>query len=264
MISAKINPPNADANPVSIERPSLQWLGLEPWRAALEFGSHSLSRSPRGFKSDGHPVIIFPGMATGATAVSPLRRYCEDLGYAAADWGWGLNAGPQGDMERWLAELTRHIADMLEPFEQTATLIGWSLGGIYAREVGKKLAPKVRQIVTLGTPFNAADDHTRVGWIYQLLNGNAPALTTQLSTQLRSAPPIPTTSIYSRSDGVVAWQTCLHDELAKQQGQVEDIEVNGSHLGLGWNNKALRVIADRLAQPPGNWRRYEDSSDQSR
>ena len=114
-------------------------------------------------KADGHPVIIFPSMATGRISVSPLRRYCENLGYAASDKGWGLNAGPQGDIDRWLAELAAHTADMLAPFDQSATLIGWSLGGVYAREVAKRLSSKVRQVITLGTPFNASEDHTPGG-----------------------------------------------------------------------------------------------------
>ena len=79
-----------------IERPSISLLGLEPTPAALEFGSHAIARSPRGVKADGHPVIIFPGMATGRISVSPLRRYCENSGYAASYGGLGLERGPAG------------------------------------------------------------------------------------------------------------------------------------------------------------------------
>ena len=246
------------ASPIApqIDRPSLSLFGLEPLRAAMEFGSHSLSRAPQVTGVDGHPVIIFPGMATGRISVSPLRRYCEQLGYAATDWGWGLNTGPQGDVSRWLAELAAHTADMLAPFDQSATLIGWSLGGVYAREVAKQLGSQVRQVITLGTPFNAAEDHTRVGWIYRLLSGESPAIERALSEQLRRAPPMPTTSIYSRSDGVVAWETCTHDAASLATPHVQDIEVNGSHLGLGWNPAVLQIVADRLAQDPQRWRPY--------
>ena len=233
--------------------------GLEPWRAAVEFGSHALSRNPKALGSDGHPVIIFPGMATGGMSVSPLRRHCEQLGYAAADWGWGVNSGPQGNVDRWLQELSAHTNDMLAPFEQSATLIGWSLGGIYAREVAKKLGRRVRQVITLGTPFNASQDHTRVGWIYQWLSGKQISFDAQLSQRLRTAPAVPTTSIYSRTDGVVAWQTCRHDESINQRrAQIEDIEVRSSHIGLGWNAGVLRIVADRLAQRPGQWRKYAE------
>jgi predicted alpha/beta hydrolase family esterase len=240
-----------------IERPSLALLGLEPWRAAAEFVSHKLVRRTPAVAGDGHPVIIFPGMGTDGTAVAPLRRHCEALGYAAADWGLGYNTGPQGDVDGWLKDLAAHTASMLAPFEQSATLIGWSLGGLYARELAKQLWPQVRQVITIGTPFNAAADHTHVGWIFRLLSGAAPAYDAALSARLRSAPPVPTTSIYSRSDGVVAWQTCRHDEAAGQDSNIEDIEIKGSHIGMGWNPAVLRVVADRLGQAPGHWRPYQ-------
>jgi pimeloyl-ACP methyl ester carboxylesterase len=237
-----------------IQRPSLTLLGFEPWRAAFEFASHKLGRKDDPVAlGDGHPVIIFPGMASDGTATAPLRHHCESLGYRAFDWGRGFNTGPQGNIDTWLAELAAHTARMLAPFGQSATLIGWSLGGLYAREVAKLLGPKVRQVITIGTPFNASADHTNVGWIFRLLNGASPKFDPALSARLRRAPEVPTTSIYSRSDGVVAWQTCLHDAVSHD---VQDVEVRGSHIGLGWNPAVLRVVADRLAQRPGHWRPY--------
>ena len=239
---------------LAIERPSLALLGFEPWRAAFEFASHKLGRKGVPVApGDGHPVIIFPGMASDGTATAPLRQHCESLGYKAFDWGRGFNTGPQGSIDTWLAELAAHTARMLAPFDQSATLIGWSLGGLYAREVAKLLGPKVRQVITIGTPFNASADHTNVGWIFRLLNGASPKFDPALSARLRRAPEVPTTSIYSRSDGVVAWQTCLHDAVSHD---VQDVEVRGSHIGLGWNPAVLRVVADRLAQRPGHWRPY--------
>ena len=100
-----------------IERPSLALLGLEPWRAAFEFVAHKLARDTTAGAGDGHPVIIFPGLGTDGTAVAPLRRHCESLGYAAADWGRGYNIGPQGDLDAWLAALAAHTAEMLSSFE---------------------------------------------------------------------------------------------------------------------------------------------------
>jgi pimeloyl-ACP methyl ester carboxylesterase len=237
-----------------IERPSLKLLGTEPWRAALEFLSHQFSPRPARPSGDGHPVVIFPGLAADGATVAPLRRHCEALGYTAFDWGEGRNTGPQGDVNDWLAALAARISGSLSGFEQSATLIGWSLGGLYAREIAKLLPTQVRQVITIGTPFNASADHTNVGWLYRLLGGSAAAFDTELSLRLRSAPPVPTTSIYSRSDGIVAWQTCLHDDAA--EAQVQDVEIDGSHIGMGWNPAALAIIADRLALPPGQWRAY--------
>jgi pimeloyl-ACP methyl ester carboxylesterase len=240
-----------------IDRPSLTLLGTEPWRAAIEFLSHKLS-SPLGVASgDGHPVVIFPGLGTDGTAVAPLRAHCQALGYDAFDWGEGFNTGPQGDIDEWLAELAARVSASLSGFDQSATLIGWSLGGLYARELGKLLEPHVRQVITIATPFNATGDHTNVGWLYRLLGGNRAAFDPVLSERLKTAPPVPTTSIYSRSDGVVAWQTCLHD---RPSSEVQDIEIHGSHIGMGWNKAALAIIGDRLAQRPGKWRPYSPAA----
>jgi pimeloyl-ACP methyl ester carboxylesterase len=227
-----------------ISRPSLALLGTEPWRAAYEFAQHKIARKTPVPPGDGHPVIVFPGLATDGAAVAPLRDYCEMLGYSAMDWGRGFNTGPQGDIDIWLAELADHVTGLLAGHSQRATLIGWSLGGIYARELGKLMAPRLRQVITIGTPFNGPADHTNAGWLFRLLNGSAPARDPALRLRLRTPPALPTTSIYSRSDGVVAWQSCRHD---KTRAQVRDVEVKGSHIGMGWNPAVLRVVAQRLA-----------------
>lgn len=245
--------PSHPAIPGPIQRPSLVLLGTEPWRAAFEFVSHKINRRRPGQRGDGHPVVIFPGLGADATSLAPLLKHCQTLGYTAFDWGRGFNTGPKGDVDQWLSDLAGHTAARLAGFDQKASLIGWSLGGLYAREIAKLLPPAVRQVITIGTPFNAGADYTHVGWIYRLLSGNGAKYDAALSQRLRTAPPVPTTSVYSRSDGVVAWQTCRHDVVSKR---VEDIEVNGSHIGLGWNREVLGVVADRLAQRPGQWRPY--------
>jgi predicted alpha/beta hydrolase family esterase len=242
----------ADMNrTTAIRRPSLALLTTEPCRAAFEFFSHALTKTPQQPHADGHPVIIFPGLASSGTAVLPLKRYCEALGYHAFDWGRGFNSGPKGDVDEWIHTLAEHTADLIAPLGRRATLIGWSLGGLYAREVAKLVGPQIRQVITIGTPFNTERDHSNVGWLFRLLSGTRPAFDAALSARLRTPPQVPTTSIFSRSDGVVAWQTCVHDVAFKQ---VEDIEVRGSHIGMGWNPAVLKVVADRLAQRPGRWK----------
>jgi pimeloyl-ACP methyl ester carboxylesterase len=247
---------NTATKQIPIQRPSISLLGVEPWRAAMEFVSHKLAGPEATPVGDGHPVVIFPGLGTDGSAVAPLRQHCAALGYEAFDWGEGFNTGPKGDVDQWLSELASRVSKSLREFDQTATLIGWSLGGLYARELGKLLEPQVRQVITIATPFNAQDDHTNVGWLYRLLGGEHAPFDPVMSQRLKTPPPLPTTSIYSRSDGIVAWQTCLHD---RTSSQVQDIEIHGSHIGMGWNNSALKIIGDRLAQVPGRWRRYEGS-----
>lgn len=237
----------------SIQRPSLALLGAEPFRAAMEFAWHKLGKSENATLGDGHPVVIFPGLGADGNSVATLREHCRSLGYDAFDWGQGFNTGPRGDFDVWLHALTSRVVELLAEHTQPATLIGWSLGGLYAREIGKLLAPRVRQVITIGTPFNAQADHTNAGWLFRLLSGGSSALNPALSRRLRTPPPLRTTSIYSRSDGVVAWQTCRHEKLSRL---VHDIEVGGSHLGMGWNREVLAAVADRLGQRSGPWRHY--------
>ncbi len=236
-----------------IERPSLALLSTEPWRAVTEYVAHKLTTDTRLPKGDGHPVLIFPGLGADGRSVAPLRKMCESLGYAAFDWGKGYNTGPQGDVDVWLQDLADHSAQLLKNYDQTATLIGWSLGGLYARELAKRIKGRVRQVITIGTPFNAQEDHTNAGWLYRLLSNQSPALDEDMADQLRTAPPVPTTSIYSRTDGVVAWQSCKHDA---PRSDVQDIEIKGSHIGMGWNPSTLRIVADRLAHRPGKWQPF--------
>jgi len=236
-------------------RPPLLLLGTEPWRAAAEYLHHRVLPTPPGPPGDGHPVIIFPGLASDGHAVAPLRTHCQRLGYAAMDWGRGFNTGPDGDVDAWLAALADDMRQLLAGCAgRPPTLIGWSLGGIYARELAKMARLPVRQVITIGTPFNGTPAQTHAGWVYRLLSGEAPRIDPALRQRLATAPPVPTTSIYSRSDGVVAWQACRH---ARPAPLVQDVQVEGSHLGMAWNPQVLRVVGDRLAQPPGRWQPWQ-------
>jgi pimeloyl-ACP methyl ester carboxylesterase len=238
--------------PAPVRRPSLTLLGAEPFRAALEFARHRLSKAVPTQCGDGHPVVIFPGLGADGRSVAALREHCRALGYPAFDWGQGFNTGPQGDLDAWLHALKSQVQALLAGHAQPATLIGWSLGGLYARELGKLMAPQLRQVITIGTPFNAEADHTHAGWLFRLLSGSTAKPDAALSLRLRTPPPLRTTSIYSRSDGVVAWQTCRHDKPSKL---VHDIEVDSSHIGMGWNREVLDAVAERLAQQPDPGRR---------
>lgn len=232
--------------------PSLGLFGVEPFRAAFEFaGLHLMDRSrlPAG---DGHPVIFFPGLATDRRAIAPLRDTCRSLGYEVYDWELGFNTGHIGDIDDCLEGLVRHVESVASDHGRRASLVGWSLGGIYAREIAKLSPHAVRQVVTLGTPFAGSGQDTHVSWWCAALNGQAPTVDAALSQRLRTTPDVPTTSIYSRSDGVVAWQSCV----LRRTARAENVEVDGSHMGLPWNPKVVDVVADRLAQAEGAWRHH--------
>jgi pimeloyl-ACP methyl ester carboxylesterase len=221
------------------------FLGMEPIRAAFEYARMNLMDRTSFSSGDGHPVVIFPGLASDRNSIAPLQSFCRGIGYAAYDWGRGINTGPQGDMDAWIDDLARHVRELTTRHRQRMSLIGWSLGGIYAREVAKKLKGRVRRVITIGTPFGGTAQQNNLVWMYGTSSGQKPEFHQALRARLRSAPEVPTTSIFSRSDGVVAWQACIHDG---KQAQTEDIEVDGSHCGLGWNPDVLSIIAERLGK----------------
>ena len=231
-------------SPTRDSSPSLGLLATEPFRAAFEYASMRCMDTTGLARGDGHAVVIFPGLGTDRHATAPLRRFCKDLGYEALDWGQGLNRGPSGDVARWLEGLAAKVDQMTQAHSGPISLIGWSLGGIYAREVAKLLPQRVRRVLTIGSPFAGGAEQSNVGLIYRLLNGRAADLDEALRQQLLAPPPVPTTSIFSRSDGIVAWQACVQDG---QHRHVENIEVQGSHCGLAWNPASLEIIASRLA-----------------
>lgn len=229
--------------------PSFGLLGIEPVRAALEYARMRLMRRDRLPAGDGHPIVFFPGLGAAPRYMRPLIKHCEALGYACYDWGRGRNIGPQGDITPWLATLADDVQALVDHHAQTVTLIGWSLGGLYAREIAKVVPQRIRQVVTIGSPSSRIADSTNAGWLFRLFGGRELRLPRRVTRSLAVAPRVPTTSIYSRSDGVVAWQACR----SVAAPGVENIEVDSSHLGLVWHPDVLRIIADRLAQRDGRW-----------
>lgn len=234
--------------------PPLAWFGMEPMRALYEYACmrHAdLSRLPRG---DGHPVVVFPGLASSERSLGPLIDCCSALGYATCDWGRGYNLGPRGDVDAWIDGLAGDVERVAGRHGRAASLIGWSLGGIYAREVAKRVPGQVRRVITIATPFAGSGTDTHVGWLYRLVNGRWPALDAALAGRLRTPPPVPCTSIYSRSDGIVPWQDCIDAEIDAdaaadpRAATRENVEVDGSHSGMGWNPRVLAIVADRLAR----------------
>ncbi|HYW56518.1 MAG TPA: hypothetical protein VE934_06145 [Polaromonas sp.] len=138
--------------------------------------------------------------------------------------------------------------------------MGWSLGGVYAREIAKRCPDSVRQVITLGTPFASLGGANHAGAFYKLVNRDTSQLTPAMQARLRECPPVPTTAIYSKTDGVVSWRGCMEKNTAKS----ESVEVNASHLGMASHSEVLRVIVNRLAQPEGQWRPLQNSQRSAR
>ncbi|HEX8957202.1 MAG TPA: alpha/beta hydrolase [Burkholderiaceae bacterium] len=234
----------------AIEAPGWFLMALEG-RAPLELGASLLSvpllrQAPYG---DGHPVLVFPGLVTGDLTTVVLRNFLESQGYAAHAWEQGINFGPRpGVMERCLERLQEVRAE----HGSAVSLIGWSLGGVYARELAKMAPDDVRCVITLGTPFTGHPKATNAWRVYEFTSGHKLVDDARLAA-LKETPPVPTTSIYSRTDGIVAWRCSVEEDTASS----ENIEVHASHFGIGMNPTTLYAIADRLAQPEGKWRRFD-------
>ena len=163
-----------------------------------------MRRLPRG---DGHPVLVFPGMGANDATTVPLRHFLRELGYATHAWGQGLNFGPRPGVLEKAADDIRSLADK---HGGPVSLLGWSLGGIYARELAKRHPDLARCVITLGTPFTGHPKATNAWRIYELLTGSKVG-NGDVMAQIRGAPPVPTTSIYSRSDGIVSWRCSLNE-----------------------------------------------------
>lgn len=182
-----------------------------------------------------------------------MRGLLSDLGYDSHGWELGRNLRVNTAREAELhALLDRAYAQSGRP----VSLIGWSLGGVFAREMAKVSPDKVRQVITLGSPLSDDRGYTNARRLFERVNGHEPEPLQQgRFRKLDQAPPVPTTSILSRSDGIVAWRASV-----QQAGpQAETIEVIASHCGLGVNPAVMYALADRLAQPEGEWKPFDRS-----
>ncbi len=193
--------------------------------------------------------MVLPGFVAADLSTLPLRRYLKRLGHKPSGWRLGRNIGPSAEI---MDGIERRLLEETERAQRPVPLIGWSLGGIYARHLAMEHPDRVDQVISLGSPFNITNSEpTTVGLLWDLLDRRYGYTRDREDTALDEIP-VPSTSIYTRTDGIVSWQSCLQSE-----GETsENIEVNGSHCGLGFNVVAAQVVADRLAQKPGTWTHY--------
>lgn len=217
--------------------------GLFELNASLVL-SPLLMRAPRG---DGHPVLALPGFLASDLSMVPIRRYLRELGYDAHAWRMGRNLG---GLARIRDALRARLAEIHQETGRKVSLIGWSLGGVYARDLALQAPDMVRYVVTLGSPFANDVRATNATRLYEALSGERVDDYVELRDAIAGELPVPCSSIYSRSDGIVNWRTCL----LHPSERAENIEVLfASHIGLGVNPAALWAVADRLAQPEGEF-----------
>ncbi|HTB03226.1 MAG TPA: alpha/beta hydrolase [Bradyrhizobium sp.] len=224
-------------------------------RGIFEFNA-SLWLSPlllRAHRGDGHPVLTLPGFLAGDLSMAPMRRYLTELGYDAYAWRMGRNTG---GLARMRDALHDRLAEIHGKTGRKVSIVGWSLGGVYARDLALRVPEMVRYVVTLGSPFANDVRATNATRLYEALSGETVDGDPEMLKAISGDLPVPTSSIYSRTDGIVNWRTCL----VRPSATAENIEVHlASHVGLGVNPAALWAVADRLAQGEGQFARFDRS-----
>lgn len=200
-----------------------------------------LARRPRGHR---RPVVVLPGFGTGDVTTLPLRGYLRALGYDVHGWGLGRN---QGDVDGVVPTLLERVRNLAHTSGMPVALIGWSHGGVLARELARRAPEAVARVITFGTPVVGGAKYTAVAPLFRERGLDLDRIEREIAAHNAAHPiVVPITAIYSCEDAVVAWQACLDPD----SPDVEHVEVGGSHAGLGINPDVFGLVADRLAATP--------------
>ncbi|MGB0906414.1 MAG: lipase family alpha/beta hydrolase [Maricaulaceae bacterium] len=231
--------------------PSPLWSWTEP-RVIFELAAFYATRRKlkKKIKGDGHPVMVVPGFLGGDGSTATMRNLLTDVGYNAKGWGLGQNKIFNQDR---VTELTLELKALHKSTGRKVSLVGWSLGGVFVREVARRHPDLVRQVVTLGSPISGNFNHTFAYKVYKYLNGEPNQADLDFYGNVNIAPPVPTTSIYSKSDGIVAWRNSIQPT----GPMTENVRVKASHSGMGSNPHVMLALTDRLSQPEGQWQPYQ-------
>lgn len=231
--------------PPQFKQPKFLSILLES-RAPFEFASlawniNTLKNVPKGH---GRIVLLIPGYMADDHSMRPLGYYLSHIGYNVHYAELGRN---QGDVEQDIVRLQSRVSALsAELHDEPITLIGWSLGGVLAREATRLMPITVEEVITLGTPIVGGPKFTALGKRYvKQKKIDIDALELDIHQRNMIGFKQPVTSIYSKTDGVVSWQASI-DCYNKQ---AKNVEVSGSHLGLGVNPDVWKLIAYTLAEP---------------
>ena len=221
--------------------------------AALPTGFFALSRVPR---SDGHAVLVLPGFLSPDQPTWPLRWYLTQLGYRVHPWGLGYNMGFSTSYHYDIEALIEHRLKevFIESGDRKISLVGWSLGGLYAKVVARRYPALIRDVITLGSPISGDTSKVSVTRIYEWVSKMSfanPEFARKLREFTQPLEGVPITALYCKRDGVVPWRNARE----KPGPLVQNIEVAAAHIGMGFDAFVLYLIAHRLAKSAkGAWR----------
>ncbi|GAA4790731.1 alpha/beta hydrolase [Actinomycetospora chlora] len=211
-------------------------------------GRSLLRAAPVG---DGHPVLVLPGLGAGDASTRTLRRVLRHRGYRAHGWHLGRNLGPTAEV---VDGVPARLAELHERYGRRVSIVGWSLGGLYARDAARRAPGFTRCVITLGSPVRLTHPaQTRAMGFYRAVSGRHVPSDEMPVPEVDQPPlPVPCTSVLSSWDGIVSWRACVQPPGER----AESIAVVGSHFGLGTHPAVLWAVADRLAQPRDHWRPF--------
>ena len=243
----------------TLSPPSRTLMFLEG-RAISELGAFLgalplLSLAPKG---DGHPVLVLPGLVASDTSTRPLRSFLKSRGYAVSGWRQGRNLGLRHGVQHAMVDLVQELNDT---HGRKVSLVGWSLGGLYARQLAKMMPERVRSVITLGSPFAAGPKATNAWRVYEMASGRrADEEDPRFGGSLAGTPPVPTTAIFSRTDGICAWQGCMEKtsrDVREHRGRKQPLRhgpssrrrLCGGRSPGAAGRRVVAVRSQRLAQP---------------
>lgn len=191
-------------------------------------------------RGNGQPVLVLPGFMASDRSTSVLRDYLKAIGFRVYPWALGVNRAP---MLTLLPRLQQQISRITQQTGQKVRLVGWSRGGILARELARDNPGQIERVVTIGSPVKGGVGASAIGrWVQRETGLSAAQMAKMSESRSRLPIRVPVRAIYSRYDGVVAWKACIDE-------QTEDIshyEVTGSHVGLGCNVEVFRLLPSLL------------------
>jgi len=241
---------------MKMSRPALPLAFLEPGRAIAEISLLQFGKVPLRFvpDGDGHPVLVCPGFMASDVSTAPLRSFLDSKNYDVHPWELGSNLGPGPD-GRTVDNLVRRVESICSQTGRKVSVVGWSLGGALAREIAKRIPERIRQVITMGSPISGDVHSTNLAWLYERVAGPiaSPDEIDNYRRKLQEPPAlVPSTAIFTKTDGVVAWRSCIEPKAPL----TDNIEVYASHCGLGFNPFVYYAIADRLLLRKDKWKRF--------